>query len=66
MIIVYYDSAVQMTFEDLVKLVSGSRNAMWKGKMAAKMAASTTWRLQYRDRKHQTETEEVKQSAKRR
>lgn len=38
MIIVYYDSAVQTAFEDLVKFVSGSRNAMRKGKMAAKMA----------------------------
>src|ERR1700712_105232 len=38
MIIVYYDSAVQSAFEDLVKFVSGSRNAMRKGKMAAKMA----------------------------
>ncbi|KAI9053092.1 hypothetical protein LZ554_003361 [Drepanopeziza brunnea f. sp. 'monogermtubi'] len=39
MIIVYYDSAVQTAFEDLVKFVSGSRNSMRKGKMAAKMAA---------------------------
>jgi len=38
MIIVYYDSAVQTAFEDLVKFVSGSRNTMRKGKMAAKMA----------------------------
>jgi len=38
MIIVYYDSAVQTAFEDLVKFVSLSRNAMRKGKMAAKMA----------------------------
>lgn len=38
MIIVYYDSAVQTAFEDLVKFVSASRNAMRKGKMAAKMA----------------------------
>lgn len=38
MIIVYYDSAVQQAFEDLVKFVSGSRNAMRKGKMNAKMA----------------------------
>jgi hypothetical protein len=37
MIIVYYDSAVQTAFEDLVKFVSGNRNAMRKGKMAAKM-----------------------------
>ncbi len=37
MIIVYYDSAVQQAFEDLVKFVSGSRNAMRKGKMHAKM-----------------------------
>lgn len=38
MIIVYYDSAVQIAFEDLVKFVSGSRNSMRKGKMAVKMA----------------------------
>ncbi|KAJ8060360.1 hypothetical protein OCU04_010690 [Sclerotinia nivalis] len=38
MIIVYYDSAVQTAFEELVKFVSGNRNAMRKGKMAAKMA----------------------------
>ncbi|KUJ16211.1 uncharacterized protein LY89DRAFT_77465 [Mollisia scopiformis] len=38
MIIVYYDSAVQTAFEELVKFVSGSRNAMRKGKMATKMA----------------------------
>ncbi|ESZ97712.1 hypothetical protein SBOR_1899 [Sclerotinia borealis F-4128] len=38
MIIVYYDSAVQTAFEDLVKFISGNRNAMRKGKMAAKMA----------------------------
>ncbi len=38
MIIVYYDSAVQLAFEELVKFVSASRNAMRKGKMAAKMA----------------------------
>lgn len=38
MIIVYYDSAVQTAFEELVKFVSGSRNSMRKGKMAAKMA----------------------------
>ncbi|PSS16692.1 hypothetical protein M430DRAFT_19666 [Amorphotheca resinae ATCC 22711] len=38
MIIVYYDSAVQTAFEELVKFVSGSRNAMRKGRMAAKMA----------------------------
>jgi hypothetical protein len=38
MIIVYYDSAVQSAFEELVKFVSGSRNAMRKGRMAAKMA----------------------------
>lgn len=38
MIIVYYDKAVQDAFEDLVKFVSGSRNVMRKGKMAAKMA----------------------------
>lgn len=38
MIIVYYDSTVQNAFEELVKLISASRNAMRKGKMAAKMA----------------------------
>lgn len=38
MIIVYYDSTVQTAFEELVKNVSGSRNSMRKGKMAAKMA----------------------------
>ncbi|RFU32864.1 hypothetical protein B7463_g3435, partial [Scytalidium lignicola] len=38
MIIVYYDSAVQTAFEELVKFISASRNAMRKGKMAAKMA----------------------------
>jgi hypothetical protein len=38
MIIVYYDSAVQDAFEELVKLISASRNAMRKGKMAARMA----------------------------
>ncbi|KAI9649824.1 hypothetical protein NHQ30_002406 [Ciborinia camelliae] len=38
MIIVYYDSAVQTAFEELVKFVSGNRNAMRKGKMATKMA----------------------------
>lgn len=36
--IVYYDSAVQTTFVELVKVISGSRNAMRrKGKMQAKM-----------------------------
>ena len=38
MIIVYYDSAVQNAFEELVKLISASRNTMRKGKMAARMA----------------------------
>jgi hypothetical protein len=38
MIIVYYDSAVQNAFEELVKLISASRNAMRKGKMAARLA----------------------------
>ncbi|KAG9247364.1 hypothetical protein BJ878DRAFT_492963 [Calycina marina] len=38
LIIVYYDSAVQSAFEELVKFVNGSRSAMRKGKMAAKMA----------------------------
>jgi hypothetical protein len=38
MIIVYYDSQVQLAFEELVKYISASRNAMRKGKMAARMA----------------------------
>lgn len=38
MIIVYYDSQVQDAFEELVKQISSSRNAMRKGKMAARMA----------------------------
>lgn len=38
MIIVYYDSAVQDAFEELVKFVSASRNAMRKAKMTARMA----------------------------
>jgi CTP:phosphocholine cytidylyltransferase-like protein len=38
MIIVYFDSEVQTAFEELVKFLSGSRNAMRKGKMAWKMA----------------------------
>jgi len=38
MIIVYYDSYVQLFFEDLVKFVSVSRNMMRKAKMAAKVA----------------------------
>lgn len=38
MIIVYYDSQVQITFEQLVKFISASRNSMRKGKMAARMA----------------------------
>ena len=38
MIIVYYDSYVQLFFEDLVKFVSASRNMMRKAKMAAKVA----------------------------
>ncbi|KAG9232369.1 hypothetical protein BJ875DRAFT_467030 [Amylocarpus encephaloides] len=38
MIIVYYDSAVQNAFEELVKFISVSRNSMRKGKTAAKMA----------------------------
>ncbi|KAK1755819.1 hypothetical protein QBC47DRAFT_197593 [Echria macrotheca] len=38
MIIVYYDSYVQLFFEDLVKFVSNSRNMMRKAKMAAKVA----------------------------
>lgn len=38
MIIVYYDSAVQTAFEELVKSVSLSRSTMRKGKMAAKMS----------------------------
>jgi len=39
MIIVYYDSAVQLVFEELVRHISASRNAMRKGKMAARMAS---------------------------
>jgi hypothetical protein len=38
MIIVYYDSAVQLAFEELVRHISASRNTMRKGKMAARMA----------------------------
>lgn len=38
MIIVYYDSAVQIALEELVKHISASRNSMRKGKMAARMA----------------------------
>ncbi|EAQ87224.1 hypothetical protein CHGG_03843 [Chaetomium globosum CBS 148.51] len=38
MIIVYYDSYVQMFFEELVKFVSAGRNMMRKAKMAAKVA----------------------------
>ncbi|AEO60596.1 hypothetical protein MYCTH_2309943 [Thermothelomyces thermophilus ATCC 42464] len=38
MIIVYYDSYVQLFFEELVKFVSGGRNMMRKAKMAAKVA----------------------------
>jgi hypothetical protein len=38
MIIIYYDGAVQTAFEEFVKFVCASRNAMRKGKMAAKMA----------------------------
>ncbi|KAK0712254.1 hypothetical protein B0T21DRAFT_75240 [Apiosordaria backusii] len=38
MIIVYYDSYVQIFFEELVKFVSTSRNMMRKAKMAAKVA----------------------------
>jgi chaperonin cofactor prefoldin len=37
MVTVYYDSAVQTTFVELVKFIRGSRNAMRKGKMQAKM-----------------------------
>lgn len=37
MIIVYYDSAVQEAFEELVRFVSSSRNTMRKGKMAMRM-----------------------------
>jgi hypothetical protein len=39
MIIVYYDSAVQIAFEELVKHISSSRNSMRKGKMTARMAS---------------------------
>ncbi|KAH8590470.1 hypothetical protein B0O99DRAFT_634453 [Bisporella sp. PMI_857] len=35
MVTVYYDSAVQTTFVELVKFIRGSRNAMRKGKMQA-------------------------------
>lgn len=38
MVIVYYDSNVQLFFEDVVKFVSASRNLMRKAKMAAKVA----------------------------
>ncbi|KAK4134693.1 hypothetical protein BT67DRAFT_301806 [Trichocladium antarcticum] len=38
MIIVYYDSYVQMFFEELVKFVSSGRNMMRKAKMAARVA----------------------------
>jgi hypothetical protein len=38
MIVVYYDSAAQNAFEELVKLISASRNAMRKGKIAVRMA----------------------------
>ncbi|KAL2196788.1 hypothetical protein P885DRAFT_60799 [Corynascus similis CBS 632.67] len=38
MIIVYYDSYVQLFFEELVKFVSAGRNMMRKAKMAAKVA----------------------------
>ncbi|KAG7286993.1 hypothetical protein NEMBOFW57_006493 [Staphylotrichum longicolle] len=37
MIIVYYDSYVQLFFEELVKFVSAGRNMMRKAKMAAKI-----------------------------
>jgi hypothetical protein len=36
--IVHYDGTVQSAFEEMVKSISGSRNAMRKGKMAWKMA----------------------------
>jgi len=38
MIIIYYDSYVQVFFEDLVKFVSASRNMMRNAKIAAKVA----------------------------
>jgi hypothetical protein len=38
MIIVYYDSYVQIFFEELVKFVSAGRNMMRKAKMAARVA----------------------------
>jgi hypothetical protein len=38
MIIVYYDSYVQVFFDNLVRFVSSSRNLMRKAKMAAKVA----------------------------
>jgi hypothetical protein len=37
MIVVYYDSYVQVFFEDLIVFVSASRNMMRKAKMAAKV-----------------------------
>jgi len=37
MVVVYYDSYVQLFFEDLVKFISASRNMMRKAKMAAKV-----------------------------
>lgn len=40
MVVVYYDSYVQLFFEDLDKFVSASRNMMRKAKMAAKVAQS--------------------------
>ncbi|KAI3553323.1 hypothetical protein CABS01_14481 [Colletotrichum abscissum] len=38
LVMVYYDSYVQLFFEELVKFVSASRNLMRKAKMAAKVA----------------------------
>ncbi|KAL8644374.1 MAG: hypothetical protein Q9226_007795 [Calogaya cf. arnoldii] len=39
MIIVYYDSAIQAAFEDLVRCIAGARNNLRKGKTAASFKA---------------------------
>ena len=39
MIIVYYDSAIQAAFEDLVRCIAGARNNLRKGKTAATFKA---------------------------
>lgn len=41
MAVIYYDEVIQKELDDLVKLVSGSRNTMRKGKVALKMANMT-------------------------